>query len=199
MRLVNIGSGFSGLDGWINYDRSILARLPKWLVRLAGRRGWIDKGYATIKWPDIIIRDIRKPLPEAKCSVDWVYCSHVLEHLYRWEALEVLREARRMLKKGGRIRIVVPDLDKVWSLYDPSDPEKSLWVFYFMGKNEYKKPSLWYRFQALFQRGHEFMYNDKMMVDLLVMAGFKKISVSEYRYGRMPDVEKLDFLLLPHS
>lgn len=45
-------------------------------------------------------------------SVDDIYASHVLEHLGYAEKLpRALREWRRVLKKGGRARISVPDLD----------------------------------------------------------------------------------------
>jgi predicted SAM-dependent methyltransferase len=55
--------------------------------------------------------DIRKCLPFADEAIDVVYCSHVLEHLSRQEAASLLGQMRRVLRPGGVIRVVVPDLE----------------------------------------------------------------------------------------
>ena len=43
-------------------------------------------------------------------SVDEVYCSHVLEHLSKHEVMDVLVEWNRVVKPGGKVEIIVPDL-----------------------------------------------------------------------------------------
>lgn len=45
--------------------------------------------------------------------VDAVYCSHSLEHLYPHEVPIALAEFRRVLKPGGALVILVPDLEGV--------------------------------------------------------------------------------------
>ncbi len=53
-------------------------------------------------------------------SVDMIYASHVLEHFYYnidGELLSVLQEWRRVLKKGGKLLISVPDLRVLCWLY----------------------------------------------------------------------------------
>ena len=47
-----------------------------------------------------------------RSHLDVVYSSHVLEHFSLQEAAFLMREARRVLKPGGVIRIVVPDLEE---------------------------------------------------------------------------------------
>ena len=59
---------------------------------------------------DVVIHDIRRPLPYPDNSFDAVYHSHVLEHLNPEEAKSLLQEVRRVLKANGICRIVVPDL-----------------------------------------------------------------------------------------
>jgi len=54
-------------------------------------------------------------------SVDFIYCSRVLEHLEEWEAVELLRECRRVLRPGGVLRLVVPDLLKMVKNYYGAD------------------------------------------------------------------------------
>jgi len=53
----------------------------------------------------------RLPYPDG--SVDEVYSSHCLEHIHHSKTFETVREWARVLKPGGRIRIAVPDYDRV--------------------------------------------------------------------------------------
>ena len=57
--------------------------------------------------------DATKRLPYADESVDEVYASHVLEHIHHSKTLETLKEWVRVLKPGGRIRVAVPNFDRV--------------------------------------------------------------------------------------
>ncbi len=44
---------------------------------------------------------------------DLIYCCHALEHLYPHEVNIALREFKRVLKVGGKVMIIVPDLEDV--------------------------------------------------------------------------------------
>jgi SAM-dependent methyltransferase len=57
------------------------------------------------------------PLPHADCSVDECRASHVLEHFPHAETGAVLREWVRVLKPAGRLRVAVPDFEKVAQNY----------------------------------------------------------------------------------
>ncbi len=68
---------------------------------------------------------------------DLIYSSHLLEHLPFDYAPEFLKEHYRILKPGGIIRIVVPDLSKLIDLYlqyrdelnsENAQPEKYEWI-----------------------------------------------------------------------
>lgn len=50
---------------------------------------------------------------------DLVYCSHALEHLYPHEVKAALSEFRRVLKDGGRVIVIVPDLEGVEPTHEP--------------------------------------------------------------------------------
>jgi predicted SAM-dependent methyltransferase len=50
-------------------------------------------------------------VPLADGTADFVYNSHVLEHLCRDDARRFLQECHRILKPGGILRIAVPDLE----------------------------------------------------------------------------------------
>lgn len=53
------------------------------------------------------------PLPYADGSVDEIVASHVLEHFPHRQVGEVLKDWVRALKKGGKIRIAVPDFKTI--------------------------------------------------------------------------------------
>ena len=61
--------------------------------------------------------DLRQLLPLADGVYESVYSSHTLEHLPRNEVLRVLSEFRRVLKPGGILRLVVPDLELMARTY----------------------------------------------------------------------------------
>lgn len=106
---LNVGSGPDTADGWICLDGSWQAWFAHHpvLAWLARRVTGLEVGH----WSrGIVCRDVRAGLGLANDSADVVFSSHVIEHLYRSEALALLRDCRRVLKPGGICRIVTPDL-----------------------------------------------------------------------------------------
>ncbi len=91
-KLVNFGCGQLIRPEWVNLD--------------------IDP-----RDPAVMHADFRHPLPFESGTVDAVYHSHVLEHLDRDDAKAFLKENARVLKPGGVLRVVVPDLEVVVSHY----------------------------------------------------------------------------------
>lgn len=88
MCLVNLGCGRRVHPQWVNFD--FVASVPG--VRQA---------------------DLRKGIPLPDQSVDAIYHSHVLEHFSRPDGERLLKECCRVLKPGGTIRVVVPDLEQI--------------------------------------------------------------------------------------
>lgn len=79
--------------------------------------------------PGFIPIDIQKgadastKLPYEDGTVDEVYASHVLEHIHHSKTFPTIQEWVRVLKPGGRIRIAIPDFEKVLKNVK-DDPEK---------------------------------------------------------------------------
>jgi SAM-dependent methyltransferase len=92
MIYLNIGCGRVFHPEWMNYDIQPICAAVK---RLDARRSW----------------------PFADSEVDVIYHSHVLEHLKTNEANTFLTECRRVLKPGGVMRVVVPDLEGIALTY----------------------------------------------------------------------------------
>jgi predicted SAM-dependent methyltransferase len=92
MRFVNLGCGSRFHKDWINYD-------------------FVSNN------PQIIATDLSSGIPEANNSVDVTYSSHVLEHFTKTQGVQFIQECYRILKPGGTIRIVVPDLEVIAKNY----------------------------------------------------------------------------------
>ncbi len=114
MIILNLGSGARTSPYCVNIDWSpylrlkrnpIASRLAPFL--LAGER---RERFLALD-PNVLVHDLRQPLPMADSSVDAVYHSHVLEHFDRDRVPSFLGEIRRVLKPGGWHRVVVPDLE----------------------------------------------------------------------------------------
>ena len=181
---VNLGCGPSGINGWVNFDWGALPLLNKTgLTPLLVSLGILGKNYL-INWPKFKLWDIRRKLPMTSSSVDYVYCSHVLEHFERCEGLAITREIKRILKVGGVARIVLPDVEKM--------------TVYYTGAKKFNEEFWGYNKEELvgikrrFIRGHQWMYDLTEAKVMLTEAGFKKISVVSFRKGRTPDIKKLD-------
>jgi len=69
---------------------------------------WINIDIEPLKKPDLLL-DITKGLPYEDDSIDEIYTSHVFEHLTLEDMVKVIKECKRVLKKGCFITIVVPD------------------------------------------------------------------------------------------
>jgi len=67
--------------------------------------------------PQVEACDLRRGLPAADNQYDMVYHSHVLEHLTPEDGGRLIAECQRVLKPGGILRIVVPDLEQIAHRY----------------------------------------------------------------------------------
>lgn len=120
MKIVNLGCGTKTHPDVINIDWSIYLRIKKnpFLRHMARI---IMKGERLKKFnrlPDnIIVHDLSKELPFPEGEVDIVYHSHLLEHLEKHIARRFLIEIKRVLKTGGHMRVVVPDMELLCKRY----------------------------------------------------------------------------------
>lgn len=73
---------------------------------------WINLDIASSN-PSVLAVNINCGLPFLADTLDVCYSSHVLEHLDRHAAQNLINECMRVLKKNGAIRLVVPDLEGI--------------------------------------------------------------------------------------
>ena len=116
--LLNLGSSARVAPGWNNVDSSWLLRLARRprLAALLHKVGLVsDYRYDRLRQldRDVVCWDLRGGIPFADGTFDVVYHSHVLEHIRREAASAFLVECRRVLRPGGILRVVVPDLEQL--------------------------------------------------------------------------------------
>jgi predicted SAM-dependent methyltransferase len=188
MRKINLGSGPASFRGWANYDWGLLPVLGKYrFTSIFIKLGLLSKDYDW-KWPKIELVDIRKKLPDGDSSVDFIYCSNVLEHFEKYEALNILKECKRVLKSKGIMRIVLPDLNKIIKYRS----EANTFNREFFGFDKDLYVGIMGRIKMFFIRGHKWMYDKDSARNLLKEAGFKNIYIRGFRKGLCPNLEKLD-------
>lgn len=101
---VQYGAGATAPRGWNNFDISPTLRLSR--LPVVGRL--IKSPFpAGVRYGDIV-----RGLPIGDGTADGVFCSHVLEHLSRADFDKAISNSYRMLKPGGRFRLIVPDLEE---------------------------------------------------------------------------------------
>ena len=77
-------------------------------------------------------------LPQfADNSVEFIYCSHALEHFSNHQTRAVLREWCRLLKPGGRLCVSVPDFDVIVAMYQHSGRQMREIVPVLFGGQDY--------------------------------------------------------------
>jgi predicted SAM-dependent methyltransferase len=159
---LHIGCGQVMIPGWVNID--------------------IRPG------ADVVV-DVRRGLPFADGSVDYIYSEHFMEHLAFEEGGKILREFARCLSERGTVRIAMPDLDYLVDRYG-SDWRDQEWL-----------SSPWYEFVSTRGRminvafrswGHKYLYNEEDLRDQLSRAGFRKIERCEWSRSCHPDLAGLE-------
>jgi predicted SAM-dependent methyltransferase len=190
VKAVNLGCGITVAPGWINIDNSPNARLSRYprLRWLLLKAGVLSDAHYSVSWPkSILIHDLRKKLPFSDCSVNYVYTSHVLEHLTAADARKLIKEVFRILKPGGMARVVVPDLAYGARCYldalanNPSDPNAAPGFLNWLGlsRSGVRAPHLW-------------MYDASSLSAVLTQAGFINAVVCKCGHGQVPDCAALD-------
>jgi SAM-dependent methyltransferase len=172
---LHLGCGTKYLPGFVNVDANPLQKTDAWL-------------------------DVRCGLPFANGSVDSIYSTHMIEHLYPDELDKLLRECLRVLKTGGGIRIIVPSLSNAIVAFQ----EKRHDWFYDAFPRHFD--SLGGRFSNfVFCDGqHRTAFDLGYLDEVLRKAGFRDVTESAEGQSRLygeavPVFEPGDAIDLPHS
>ncbi len=202
---VNLGSGNKLPLGWVNIDNSWHARICRypWLKRLLLFFHVIPRSYKAIDWQgEVLFYDILRGLPFRDNTVSVIYASHILEHLFFESAKVVLMDAHRVLKPGGILRVIVPDLDSIIDAYQKrresgADMAEANQIFIRslgMWPAQIPRVPWWIRwFRGRYDKNlHRWVYNHHQLVDLLRHSGFVDICTKEAFDSRIADIEAIE-------
>jgi len=172
---LHLGCGAKYLPGFLNIDGNPFNKIDLWL-------------------------DVRNGLPFPFNSVDSIYSTHMFEHFYPDELQLLLRECLRVLKPGGGIRLIVPNLASAISAYSQ---KQSAW---FDDSFPRHFDSLGGRFSNfVFCDGqHRTAFDFSYLSEVLREAGFREVEKSAEGKSRLygtsvPPYEPGDSMDLPHS
>jgi predicted SAM-dependent methyltransferase len=202
--LVHVGCGPVTPDGWVNLDGSwnlLAARIPG-MRRVLRAVGVISAEAAEQPWVgDIRYCDVSRGLPFRDGEAAVVYASHVLEHLTRRQAHNLVRESFRVLKPGGVVRIVVPDLERLAHLYLQ---ERANGAGDGRAANDFMEhlrtclddadaslPLKLYR-AYLDTLSHKWMYDTASLTALMAEAGFSELSQRACLESRIPLIAQVE-------
>lgn len=182
---LHLGCFDQPIPGWINTDITyhiFIAKVPG-LAYLLHKIGKIPK-YRYLQHKQGVFRpikymDVTKRFPFKNDVFDYVFSSHMLEHLYAEDAIACVNEVYRVLRKGGVFRVSIPDLDRIVESYDPHIPNKFLEAIF-----ESK--------QKLDKNKHHWHYNEASMTTLLTDAGFSEVYRAQFQVGKCVDLKKTD-------
>jgi SAM-dependent methyltransferase len=186
---VNLGAGLMVAPGWYNIDGHLRAFFSTWpgfvvrllyrVIRTSNQQFTMAEYVHILKSNRFIHHDLTYGIPFGDGSVDFLYASHLLEHLHRDEAERLVRDGFRALKPGGVFRICVPDLAHAVSLYQKGEKARALGYFF----NETKQD--WYTY-------HRYLYDEELLAGLLAGCGFSRVRRCATREGAVPDLGILD-------
>lgn len=186
---VNLACGLQCLPGWTNVDGSLTSLfgskrfsfINKILYKLAGSSDYysFDAYNKVIQKNGLNFYNLKTGVPFNDDSIDVIYCSHFLEHLNKNDGGNFLKECFRSLKKGGLLRVVVPDLDFAFSMYQQGKVEEMQGLFFYTSDD--------YGFAA-----HKHNYNFTYLKGILENIGFIDVNKMSYKNGACPEIDYLD-------
>lgn len=124
-------------------------------------------------------------------SVDLIYSSHSFEYFDRIEAPKVLKEWKRVLKKGGKLRLAVPDFDKLIEVYKLTNNINTI-LGPLYGRMEINTP------QGKKVLYHKTVYNFKSLKELLEENGFTDVQRYDWKQTIHKDYDDHSQAYYPH-
>jgi len=172
---LHLGCGPKYLPGFVNIDANPLRKTDIWL-------------------------DVRCGLPFPNQSVESVYSTHMIEHLYPDELEDLLRECARVLKPKAGLRLIVPNL-------------RSAVLAYKDNRRDWFDDTFPRHFDSVGGRFSNFVFCDGQhrtafdfgyLQEVLGRMGFSEVEESAEGVSRLygtivPSFEPNDAIELPHS
>lgn len=194
---LNIGSSSVHMDGWINleYDEHYWKKHSFSGERLSPK--------ATRDMPDVFC-DASNLHIYPDNVFDEIRSSHVLEHIHQSKTILTIKEWYRVLKAGGQLRIIVPDLNFYIKKWINRDVEIEWWNVQLNDRGLYLDSELKKPFtniddafvHLLFLNGHHLTaFTPDLLKYYMELAGFKNIDRCDEDEQDIPDCTVCDYSL----
>lgn len=147
--------------------------------------------------------DLRHGVPAADDSIDLAYHSHMLEHLSYQDGIGFIKECYRVLRPGGTMRVLVPDLELWINAYTQNNH------FFF---DQYRRyggidPKIYVAKAAVFMgmlhnHEHKCGYDFESLKWLVEYVGFVDVKRTLYADGEVEnlvDLEPMDPIKIMES
>jgi predicted SAM-dependent methyltransferase len=163
-RRVHIGSGDHHLSGWINIDFEPVMNIE-------------------------VAADLRRDFPLRSDSVDLIHSEDFIEHVDGADGKRALRECYRVLRPGGVMRLLTPDLRAiVQEIYIRRDPSHLRWCGAYL---EAGSPCEALNMHMRMSGQHRFIYDEEHLSAVLREIGFDVRRV-HYNFSPVPELCFLD-------
>lgn len=137
---IHLGAGTINIQGWVNID-----------ARDASHIHLQSKGFDLNEFND--------------GSISEIYMCHVLEHFSFAETKLILKKLHQKLRRGGVLRLSVPDFDQLIAIYYATDKNLEIIKMALMGGQDYEF------------NYHKAVFNERLLTDLLISCGFKDVQI----------------------
>lgn len=146
--------------------------------------GWVNLDIQENPGVDLVDdATVLQTVPDESCSV--IYASHVLEHFGRNQVSEILNLWCRKLKKGGTLRLAVPDFAKVTEVYQKTHSIENVLGLVIGGhKNNFDV--------------HGMIFDQKNLTSLLLNTGFYDVRHWDWRNTEHHDKDDYSQAYFPH-
>lgn len=154
-------------------------------------KDWVNIDIAPELSPNLV-HDASKPFPYMDNSIDFIYSEHFIEHLTVKDGVAFFKEAHRMLKPGGVMRVATFDMDIFLHHHREGNPnwkEDAGLVDVGLGFLKTRIESLnvnmrWW--------GHQYVYNIEELTRRLNEAGFGNVIKCGYHQSSYPELSNLE-------
>jgi predicted SAM-dependent methyltransferase len=153
-------------------------------------KGWVNVDFDPSCKPDLIA-DLRRYLPFRSLTIDYIHSEDFIEHLELGNVFGFFEECHRILKEGGVMRVLTPDLYQFARRYVKGDKKLlELW------EKQVGIPLRTRRLGEVFNLGmrlggHIFLFDEALLVAVLKECGFESKKV-KYNWSEEAPLRGLD-------
>ena len=143
-------------------------------------------GEKIVGWENYDIEvDMRKRLPFEDNSIDFIMTEHAVEHLYQHDVYKFFVECMRVLKSGGVLRVVIPDIKRT---YENCDEYYKGFVKAYLKTEVTKRIAVE---QLIFNFGHLSFWTADSLITTLTIVGFQT-KIETYNKSSIPELNGIE-------